>query len=199
MPVEQFVATTGVRRGHTGNPGKSAHRRVLAGPEGDQRPALQRRDHDRAQSSRVGRLDQMLVESGGQRAGARRRLIPAGQRGEVQGATMAAPEGACDPISADVGKPDIADHNLGMKPLDLRERGLTGHRGPALVAERGQQHARSIGGVGMVVDDEHTTARTTKTTSRLGQHTGEFNMERLRLPSTMRPDSMKVSSSAELP
>jgi len=98
---------------------------------------------------------------------------------------MAAPEGACDVISADVGKPDIADHNVGMKPLHLRERVLTGHRGPALVAERGQEHARSIGGVGMIVDDEDTAARTT---SRLGQHIGDFNMERLRAPSTMKQD-----------
>lgn len=47
----------------------------------------------------------------------------------------------------------------------------------------------------MVVDDEDTAARTT---SRLGQHTGEFNTERLRLPSTTKQDSMKVSSSAGL-
>jgi hypothetical protein len=66
-----------------------------------------------------------------------------------------------------------------MKPLYLRERVLTAHRGPALVAERGQQHAGSVGGVGMIVNHEDTTARTM---SGLGHHRGEFNMERLRAP-----------------
>jgi hypothetical protein len=47
----------------------------------------------------------------------------------------------------------------------------------------------------MIIDDEDTAARTT---SRLGQHIGDFNMERLRAPSPTKQDSMKVSSSGGL-
>lgn len=47
----------------------------------------------------------------------------------------------------------------------------------------------------MVIDDENPAD---ETTSRLGQHTGQFNMERLRVPGTSKRDSMKVSSSGGL-
>jgi hypothetical protein len=48
----------------------------------------------------------------------------------------------------------------------------------------------------MVIDDENPAGRTI---SRPGQHIGQFNMERLRVPSTPEQDSMKVSSSGGLP
>ena len=63
-----------------------------------------------------------------------------------------------DRLTVQPRHPEIQEHQLGTEPLGLRHRLIAVVNGPDVAPEVFEEHRKGIGGVGVVVGDQHPTA-----------------------------------------
>src|SRR6185312_9870101 len=84
------------------------------------------------------------------------RMRAARDRGNVQRpATRTTPKLASYFISADVGEPEVEQHDIGFERIRLLERLAAAARGLALVPHDRQKDADDFGTIRLIVDDQN--------------------------------------------